>query len=207
MNPPHKCLILAALICCANLPAEILGDPQVTSFPLSSFTKDNLPRFNFDETKPFRLEFGRGSGWHGLNTIAISESGHVVLHRLKEEEKAGSFLLFWETTTFPLESESIEEIASLIRDSEVAQMHRKYYAEVADGTQWILWLQQGSQSKSIYFNNHFPEQIQRFAIRLDMILDISKMDKLVWSRVPKEQSRRHEKEIWNSIKNKPNNQP
>ncbi len=86
-------------------------------------------------------------------------------------------------------------------------MHRKYYAEVADGTQWILWLQQGSQSKSIYFNNHFPEQIQRFAIRLDMILDISKMDKLVWSRVPKEQSRRHEKEIWNSIKNKPNNQP
>ena len=59
--------------------------------------KDTRPAFQIDSVQPFRLEFGRGSGWNGLDTIQIDQTGGVVLHRLKSDG-TGS----WETTSLRL---------------------------------------------------------------------------------------------------------
>ena len=36
-----------------------------------SVERDDRPAFTVDPGQPFRLEFGRGSGWHGLNTVKL----------------------------------------------------------------------------------------------------------------------------------------
>src|SRR5262245_55092291 len=46
---------------------------------------DEKPAFRIDPDKPYRIEFGRGSGWHGLETVQFAEDGRVVLHRMTFE--------------------------------------------------------------------------------------------------------------------------
>src|SRR5262245_45181811 len=44
---------------------------------------DDRPAFTNDRIQPFWLEFGRGSWWHGLDTVKFDQTGRVILHRLK----------------------------------------------------------------------------------------------------------------------------
>ena len=72
------------------------------------------------------------------------------------------------------------------------------HANVADGTQWVLWIRQGDRERASYFNNHFPGPIVRFARELDEIIAQSVGPKLRWERVLPWNSREHEKELWKS---------
>ena len=50
-----------------------------------------------DSGSAWRIEFGRGSGMHGLDTAAVGSDGTVVLHRLDRRGEG-----CWETTTLTL---------------------------------------------------------------------------------------------------------
>jgi hypothetical protein len=36
---------------------------------------DNRPAFAIDPAQPWQIALGRGSGWHGLNTVRLDHSG------------------------------------------------------------------------------------------------------------------------------------
>lgn len=160
---------------------------------------DDRPTFRIDRAKAFRLEFGRGSGWRGLETIRVSHDGSVVLHRLKHGQREPS----WETATMRLSPSELAEILQAVETNGLMKLGRAYHDPgVADGTQWLLWLKQGEQEKSVYFDNEFPQSIRQFAEQLDAILSRAGLDKAIWQPVPASRSRRHELELWDSIKRK-----
>lgn len=145
----------------------------------------------FDITKSFYLQFGRGSGWQGLDTIEIKETGDVTMFRMKNELKDKTIYYFWEKSTFSLNSLSIKNIALKIESLDLISMKSNYRADIMDGTQWILWIKQGEQKKSIYFDNSFPNPIKDFAIFIDNELKKAGVDKVEWVRVPKNEGRNH----------------
>lgn len=185
-------------------PKPLRSRPSGENFPLSRSEADTHPAIKFDSEKPYRLTFGRGSGWHGLDTIALNEEGNITLHRLKKEKREDIIYYYWETATVLPKKELVKQIAILIEDLRLLKMKRAYHADVHDGSQWIFWLVQNGQEKSIYFNNHFPKAIRDFAVEFDGILSTIGIEKVQWSRVPDKQARQHEKAIWNSIKDEPN---
>lgn len=162
------------------------------NYPLASVEKDNRPPFRLIPVEAYRIEFVRGSGWHGLDTIKVNQDGTVVLHRL-----AGSDCY---TATIHLSEQSVAQILQAIEDNHLLGMDRAYHANVADGTQWVFWIRQGDNERSIYFNNHFPQEILRFAKSLDEALCESGLGKVAWHPVaPWRGNREHEKELWESI--------
>jgi hypothetical protein len=188
---------------CSGRPAESTGyepaDPPM-SHPASEVVKDNRPAFRIDPGKPWRLEFGRGSGWHGLDTIKLDNDGRLVLHRLKPERQGDTIAHSWETASLELPADAVAKVLEAVEAHRLLELNKAYHAAVADGTQWVLWVRQGEREKSVYFNNHFPDPIVRFAGRLDKILSASAGPKLRWRPVPHADSRNHARELWDSIK-------
>src|SRR5256885_12477044 len=109
--------------------------------------KDDRPSFRIDPARPFRVEFGRGSGWHGLDTIKFELGGVVVLHRMKEAEKGYAF----ETATLRLPPDAVADVLKAIDTNDLLGLHKAYHADMHDGTQWVLWIKQGEREKSVYF--------------------------------------------------------
>jgi hypothetical protein len=144
----------------------------------------------FDATQPFKLDFGRGSGWHGLDTVAIAQDGQTSLHRSRRN---GS----WERSSLRLSAEQIRAVARAVARHGLPRLAKEYHTDIADGTQWVLWIRQGQRQKATYFNNNFPDSIRHFARQLDGVLRSAGYDALRWQPV---KSRDHEKELWNSIK-------
>jgi hypothetical protein len=162
--------------------------------------KDDRPAFAIDHTQPFWLEFGRGSGWHGLNTVKIDQTGRVVLHRMKSAHQDGATVLSWEAATLQLTPEALAEVLKAVESNDLTGLHKAYHEDIKDGTQWVLWIKQGEREKSVYFNNRFPRAITAFAEQLDAILARAGSDKVEWQPVPMRESRQHERELWDSIK-------
>jgi hypothetical protein len=163
--------------------------------------KDDRPAFAIDRTQPFWLEFGRGSGWHGLDTIKIDQTGRVVLHRMKSTLQENVNVLSWEVATVQLPPELVADVLKAVESNGLMGLHKAYYDDnIADGTQWVLWIKQEQREKSVYFNNSFPHAITAFAEQLDAILALAGLDKVAWQPVPERESRQHEKELWDSIK-------
>jgi hypothetical protein len=156
--------------------------------------------FTIDRTQPFWLEFGRGSGWHGLNTVKLDQTGRVLLHRMKYTREENVIVQSWEVATLQLPQEQLAEVVKAVESNNLMGLHKAYHDKnIADGTQWVLWIKQGDQEKSVYFNNTFPKEITAFAKQLDAILARAGLDKAAWQPVPKQQSRQHERELWDSI--------
>jgi hypothetical protein len=151
------------------------------------------PSFTIDHTQPFWLEFGRGSGWHGLDTVKIDQTGLAVLHRMTSQQQ-------WEVATLQLPSQEVDEVLKAVETNGLMELRKAYHQDIADGTQWVLWIKQGEREKSVYFDNNFPTAITKFAEQLDAILSRSGLDKVTWRPIPDRESRRHEKELWDSIK-------
>jgi hypothetical protein len=173
--------------------------------------KDDRPAFTIDRTQPFWLEFGRGSGWHGLDTVKIDQTGRVVLHRMKSTrqenlnvlswEVATLQVLSWEVATLQLPPEVVAEVLKAVESNRLMGLHRAYRDDkIADGTQWVLWIKQGEREKSVYFDNSFPRAITAFAEQVDAILARAGLNKVAWQPVPERESRQHEKELWDSIR-------
>lgn len=156
---------------------------------------DTRPSFTLNSSRPFRIEFGRGSGWHGLDTVQVSNDGTVKMYRIGAQART-------ETTTFSMPAGKVEEVAGLVNSLALTSMGRVYSRDVHDGTQWVLWIQQPPHEKAIYFNNSFPEEIKAFAKGLDAILRDAGSEKSTWTAVPPERGRDHEKAIWESIQPK-----
>lgn len=153
------------------------------------------PAIRPDPAEGWRIQFGRGSGWHGLDTVKIASDGTVVLHRLNRGER----VFQWEATSFTLPPNALAKVFASIEKNHLMDMERKYQAHVADGTQWIFWIRQQGTVKSVYFNNEFPGAIEKFADDLDQILAENGLGSAVWRSVL-ERERQHERELWDSIK-------
>lgn len=155
----------------------------------------NRATLTIDRNQPFWIEFGRGSGWHGLDTVKLDQTGRIVLHRLQRINAA------WEVTTLQLPPEAVAEVLLSVESNKLMSLDNEYHDEnIHDGTQWVLWVRQGEHEKSIYFNNQFPSEIKAFAKELDAILLKAGSDKAEWKSVPTWESRQHEKELWESIR-------
>lgn len=141
---------------------------------------------------PFQMEFGRGSGWHGLDTVKISQRGTVTLDRSRYPH--------WETTTLQLPDESMEQVLKSVKKNRLRELSREYHGNIADGTQWVLWFKQNDVEKSVYFDNRFPDDIVRFAKDLDGILAKNGLQNAQWQRVNVDDARKHERKLWDSIK-------
>ncbi|MCP4396865.1 MAG: hypothetical protein GY801_06150 [bacterium] len=169
------------------------------SSPLAQVVKEHRPPFTIDPTAPFLVMFGRGSGRFGLNTAEINEQGTVGLYRIRSEERDDAWHLFWETGTLQLSPEDLEVVVDSINTFQPTALHKEYHAEVYDGTQWVLWLKQEPHEKSVYCNNHFPESMYEFSDFLDEFLAEHGLENVTWTKVPQEDYRKHEEELWRSI--------
>lgn len=162
--------------------------------------RDDSPTFTIDHTQPFWLEFGRGSGWHGLDTIKTDQTGRAVLHRMKSERKEDGTFLSWEVATLQFSPEALAEVMKAVESNGLMGLHKEYHENIHDGTQWVLWIKQGEQEKAVYFNNNFPRRIKAFAEQFDAILARAGLAEVAWQPVPERVSRQHERELWDSIK-------
>lgn len=155
---------------------------------------DDRARFRIDSKKPFRIELGQGSGHRGLNTTRIAGDGVVILHRLHHDHDGGV------TTTFHLQRSGVSDLLTAIDETGLLEMDRAYDGGFMDGTQWILWIQQGANEKSVYFDNHFPEGIIRFSSRLDGILRANGLANAVWRPGRPGENGRHGDALWSKIR-------
>ena len=149
--------------------------------------------FEIDRLKNFHFELGRGSGLYGLNTIVFNGAGEVVLHKLCE-------CSVWHTTTVKLKDGFVEHILEVIRHEKIMNMPEAFHSGTADGTQWVLWISQGSNSKTIYCDNYFPDGIRHLAETIDFCVSASGVNSKPWISLPFSESRLHDKDLWNSIK-------
>ncbi len=168
--------------------------------PLSRIVEDASPRFTIDAGKPWKIEFGRGSGWEGLDTVKLTDDGKVVLHRQTWQADNGIRSAKWETAQLALPRDAVASILATVSKTRLLDLHREYHANVADGTQWVLWITQGRNAKSVYFNNHFPNEILQFASLLDEVLVQNGIQAVKWDPVPAGMERQHERQLWDSIK-------
>jgi|SRR5579859_6489156 len=148
-------------------------------------------RVGINRDQAFLIEFGRGSGWHGLNTVKILDDGTVILYR---QTRTG-----WETAQTSLSPESVARVLDDVEKNGLLELKRAYHEDIADGTQWVLRLKQGATEKAVYFNNSFPSEITHFATDLDNVLAENAPD-MTWHRVAYLGERKHERELWESIK-------
>ena len=157
-------------------------------FSLAASVPDASVPIVFDPRKPFYLEFGRGSGWHGLETLALDESGRLTKYTFSPKPMRGHATI---------DVRVLHCIADLLVANNVFTMKKSYSAGVHDGTQWILWVKQGGQEKSIYFDNYFPEAIRDFAQSIDAELGKCKVSYVDWSGPHGDAD--YQKAIWESI--------
>ena len=125
---------------------ESLGFPELPKRP-----------FILNKEKSFTIQFGRGSGWKGIELIKIDNKGNVHLHKLNGEH-----------TQFDLTAEELDAIVESANSEKLTELKRKYVDEdIRDGTQWLLWIRQNGKQKTAYFSNQFPKQITDFAKTVD----------------------------------------
>jgi hypothetical protein len=194
MTLPHQWLFLKRTrVLALGLPAAVVAW-GVWGFPL-------WVTFRLDPEQPYRIELGRGSGWHGLNTVRVDQEGSVMLYRQQEVEVAGVWESYWEEATLRLPPEGQAAVLAAVADTRVLGLARAYHEPgVQDGTQWVLWVRQGEREKAVYCDNRFPPALKRFAERLDAVLTANGMMAVEWRRVPQGQERQHERELWDSIR-------
>src|SRR5262249_4627584 len=95
---------------------------------------------------------------------------------------------------------SIAQVLHATEKNRLLRLRKEYHAEVHDGTQWLLWIQQGGSEKSVYFNNSFPREIVRFAEVIDKVLEENGLENARWVRVTTVEAQAVNRELWDSIK-------
>lgn len=149
--------------------------------PTVVVTPSTQPAFTLDVTRPFTIDLGRGSGWHGFDIVRITQSGLIQLHRGVDRKFASA--------TLQLSTAQVVALVNEVNASELTSLEQSYVAPVADGTQWILWIEQSGPQKAVYFSNTFPTAIREFAKHLDASLAIAGSATLSWTRESEEEGR------------------
>jgi hypothetical protein len=137
---------------------------------------------------------------YGLDTVTVLQDGTVTLDRMRDEQDSETNRLFRETATLKLPDEALAQVLDAVEENHLLQLGREYHAGVYDGTQWVLWVKQGGKEKLAYFDNRFPEGVVRFAAALDQTLAANGSEKAEWRRVDDAQGRKHERELWDSLR-------
>lgn len=181
-------LALALLAGWVAISGDVVSDPAADRL-------EPVKGFQLDPAQPFRLDFGRGSGLDGLETISIGEGGQVRFHRFTNERR-------WERASRSLTLEELQSVGLAVRRHGVDMLARRYQPtpRVYDGTQWILWLRQGGREKATYCDNVFPEAIRDFAADLEKLLGAGHDARLRWEAVEAEEVREHEAALWHSLR-------
>ena len=183
------CLFLVALSACND------GN----QFPLSKVVQEPVsPPFVLDPTQPFQFEIGHGSGWDGLDTTKIDGSGLVSVHRMRFQNQAGVRTYHFETTSFQLTQQELDQFIALVIDHKLMALERQYHADVHDGYQSVLLIEQHGRTKSVYCNNYFPSRFVRFSDALTQLIGLQHRS-MQWTVVPESQGRDHEKSLWGGI--------
>ena len=184
-------ILLVVSLTFAGCGGVIKQDSGDGSFDLALVSSeiDNRAVMDFKPDKPFHLEFGRGSGWHGLEVVKLNEKGLLETYEFSPDYRRGVCLL---------EPDVIREVAGWLVENNVFEMNKAYSAGVNDGSQWIIWIKQNGVEKSVYFDNYFPKAIQNFATSLDAKMKTFKMEYADWVG-PREGSD-YQKAIWASIR-------
>jgi len=174
-------------------PTRRSGRPPCLHLPLTETIRDLGASFRFDSAQAISpgVWSGQRMGWC-WNTIAVDETGSATLCRDAERTPCGSI------GTWTIPPEGLASLATCVRDTGLPSMARVYRANVADGTQWVFWLKQGTQEKSIYCDNHFPEAIQDFAVFLDDLLSKCGYETLIWTRLRRDRGGEHNRHLWNA---------
>lgn len=141
--------------------------------------RNKRPTLNIDHTQPFWIEFGRGSGLNGLDTVKIDQTGKAILRKMKSTHQN----LSWEVATLQLSRGELDEVLKAVESNKLMGLQKSYHRNLADGTQWVLWIRQGKHENSVYFNNNFPGSITAFADQLDAILTRAGLEKAMWQPV------------------------
>lgn len=102
---------------------------------------------------------GWGSGLHGYETIAIDANGKVqfLFHDFGAREP------HWRLLAFRVPKETLQKLKSLLMDVEYFSLKSQYHAYVHDGTQWFVKVSCREGKKSVYCNNHFPQEIVKIS--------------------------------------------
>lgn len=154
---------------------------------------DTRPAFVLDASKPFVIELGRGSGLHGLDIVKVDQTGAVELSRIAGGQNV-------ESASLQLSSADVATVVGLVDTNQMTSMGRTYSDPgVADGTQWVLWIEQSPSAKAIYFNNSFPNQITAYANGLDALLQKAGLNTATWSPMPKQKGIDQQKALWDRI--------
>jgi hypothetical protein len=156
----------------------------------TAVTPSTQPAFVVDPGKPFIFELGRGSGWGGLDIVEIRETGVVRLQRAENRPQA-------ESTTLNLTRAQVKELVSLINEEELTRLGAVYDGHINDGTQWVLWIRQGSSEKAVYFDNAFPRDVTTVADRIDAMLQAAGLPRATWAAVPGTAGRDYQMALWN----------
>lgn len=176
-------MIVAILVSCDDgMPAFLINKNKVDPDP--------RPAFVLDPSKPFVIEFGRGSGWNGLDIVKLDNNGAVQLTRYEGRPIA-------ESASLKLTAADVTALVDLVNKQKLTSMGRAYYnTAIDDGTQLVLWIEQSHSQKAIYFSNSFPDQIIAFSSGLDAWLDKAGLSTVTWHKFPKTQADIQQKALW-----------
>jgi hypothetical protein len=136
---------------------------------------------------------------YGLETVTVDWDGQVRVFRYRSTLIDNIVYRHLETATTRLPLEALTRLANAIIELRIVEMEKQYVdRDIEDGSQWILWIRQGSCEKAIYFSNLFPAEIDAFADTLDDIL-VQYWGNTKWHAVA-EGREEHQKELWECIK-------
>lgn len=169
------------------------------------FAESSETLHRVDRDQPFKIEFGRGSGMCGLDTVLITSDGHVTLYRQQGRELRKQCLYpIWETTTIQLPKKAVIMVLAAVEKTGVLRLkHRYERTDIADGTQWVFWIQQGSNENSVFCDNDFPGPLVQFSEMLDAILAENGLGDAQWQRISVGDARDHQKALWQSVRHIP----
>ncbi len=180
--------LLAKRVVCSSV--AVVGFLVVATGPYLFWYADRT-RIPADEK--FDLQFGRGSGWHGLDLLRITSDGRAEYEYQADHGE-------WRRKTFVVPEHQLTKLRQEITELNPWGMDRAYHRNVADGTQWCFLVRIDGKSKSVYFDNNFPNAIRRFADVIDQTVLVPFADPVEAEVVPQRHHRKHEKEIWASIR-------
>lgn len=142
----------------------------------------------------FEIQFGRGSGWHGLDLLRITSDGEAWFEYQTETDNG-----VWHRKRFHVGDQRLADLRDAINALNPWGMAAAYHGNVHDGTQWVLLVRVDGKSKSVYFDNNFPGRITQFAGFIDRAILEPLAEPIAPEVVPARHHRKHEKDIWASI--------
>jgi len=158
---------------------------------------DTRPAFALDPAKPFVIELGRGGGLDGLDIVKINETGRVELTQVLGKP-------IDESAQLQLIAADVSKLVALINSQKITSLGRSYTdPAIADGSQWILWIEQSPHEKAIFFNNSFPPQLMKFVEELDAVLEKNGLNSVAWKPAPQPQTSLQHQALWGRIQSRP----